>query len=165
MMAAERRAHLRRAVLALLLAVPAVLAAQERGTPIGALGQTVRRPPPPTGPAPRLPNGRPDLAGVWVGGGAVGDMERDGGLKPGEMDTLLQPWAKTLRDSRREEDEPYLQCLPAGIVRGTPYPWRMVQNYTHKPETHIFKIEEGSIHSYRQIFMDGRKHPAELDPT
>jgi hypothetical protein len=24
---------------------------------------------------------------------------------------------------------------------------------------------EGNIHSYRQIFMDGRKHPLDLDPT
>ncbi len=157
----------RRAMLlfSLLAAVAAPLAAQERGTPIGALGQTVKRQPIPTGSTPRLPGGRPDLSGVWVGGGAVGDMERDGGLKPGEMDALLQPWAKKLRDSRNEVDEPYLQCLPAGIVRGTPYPWRMVQLPTHTAETHIFKIEEGSIHSYRQIFMDGRKHPPELDPT
>ena len=139
------------------------LAGQERGTPIGALGQQVRRPPPPSGPTPRLPDGTVDLSGVWVGGGAVGDMERDGGLKPGEVPLL--PAARALRDSRKEQDEPYLQCLPAGAVRGGPYPWRMVQTPTHKPATHIFKIEEGSIHSYRQIFMDGRKHPPDLDPT
>jgi hypothetical protein len=29
----------------------------------------------------------------------------------------------------------------------------------------MFILHEGNIHSYRQIFMDGRKHPAELDPT
>ena len=152
-------------VAATAFAVLTPIAAQERGTPIGALGQTVRRPPPPTGPTPRLPDGTPDFSGVWVGGGAVGDMERDGGLKPGEIDALLRPEAKKLRDSRNEVDEPYLQCLPAGIVRGTPYPWRMVRTPTHAPATHFFKIEEGSIHSYRQIFMDGRKHPPELDPT
>jgi hypothetical protein len=147
------------------LAAPLLVAQERGGGNLGALGQTVRRPAAPSGPTPRLPNGHPDLSGVWVGGGAVNDMERDGGLKPGEMDTLLQPWAKKLRDSRNEVDEPYLQCLPAGIVRGTPYPWRILQNYTHKPETHIFKIEEGSIHSYRQIFMDGRPHPKDPDPS
>ena len=26
-------------------------------------------------------------------------------------------------------------------------------------------VHEGNIHSFRQIFMDGRKHPPELDPT
>jgi hypothetical protein len=55
--------------------------------------------------------------------------------------------------------------MPQGVVRGQPYPWRFVQNYTHKKATHLFKLEEGNIHSYRQIFMDGRKHPPELDPT
>ena len=130
---------------------------------VNALGQSVRRPAPPSGPTPRLPDGTVDLNGLWVGGGAVGDMERDGGLKPGEVPLL--PWAKALRDSRKEPDEPYLYCMPQGAVRAQPYPWRFVQNYTHKAPTHLFILHEGNIHSYRQIFMDGRKHPAELDPT
>jgi hypothetical protein len=130
---------------------------------VNALGQSVRRPAPPTGPTPRLPDGTVDLDGLWVGGGAVGDMERDGGLKPGEVPIL--PAAKALRDSRKEPDDPYLYCMPQGIVRAQPYPWRFVQNYTHKAPTHLFKLEEGNIHSYRQIFMDGRQHPAEIDPT
>jgi hypothetical protein len=150
------------AAVAAVAVVPSLLA-QERGTPVGALGQTVRRPPAPTGPTPRLPDGTVDLAGVWVGGGAVGDMERDGGLKPGEVPIL--PAAQAIRDARQEQNEPYLQCLPAGAVRGTPYPWRMIQTPTHAKATHIFKLDEGSIHSFRQIFMDGRKHPADLDPT
>jgi hypothetical protein len=29
----------------------------------------------------------------------------------------------------------------------------------------MFILHEGNIHTYRQIFMDGRKHPAELDPS
>jgi len=130
---------------------------------VNALGQSVRRPAPPTGPTPRLPDGTVDLDGLWIGGAAVGDMERDGGLKPGEVPIL--PAAKALRDSRKEPDDPYLYCMPQGVVRGQPYPWRFVQNYTHKPPTHLFKLEEGNIHSFRQIFMDGRKHPAELDPS
>jgi hypothetical protein len=61
--------------------------------------------------------------------------------------------------------EPHNQCLPMGVPRVTPFPYRFVQNYTHKAPTHMFILHEGNIHSYRQIFMDGRKHPAELDPT
>jgi hypothetical protein len=70
-------------------------------------------------------------------------------------------------DSRatRETDDPHLWCMPMGVPRSTPYPFRFVQNYTHKAPTHMFILHEGNIHSYRQIFMDGRKHPAELDPT
>ena len=31
--------------------------------------------------------------------------------------------------------------------------------------THIFFLFEANIHSYRQIFMDGRQHPVDPDPT
>jgi len=41
----------------------------------------------------------------------------------------------------------------------------MIQTPTHRKATHIFILQEGNIHSYRQIFMDGRQHPKELDPT
>src|SRR5436853_7859656 len=47
-------------------------------------------------PVPRLPDGKPDISGPWVGGGSNGDIERDGGLKPGELPLL--PWAKALRE-------------------------------------------------------------------
>jgi hypothetical protein len=151
-----------------LFAVMLPLLAQEQGgrgggATLGALGQEVRRPPAPTGPVPRLPDGGIDLSGLWIGGGSINDMERDGGLKPGEVPLL--PAARALRDSRKEEDDPYYRCLPMGVVRSTPYPWRFVQSPTHKAATHIFQLHEGNIHSYRQIFMDGRRHPAELDPT
>jgi hypothetical protein len=56
------------------------------------------------GPVPRLPDGRPDLTGPWVGGGSNVDIERDGGLKPGELP--LQPWAKELRDKRTNRTLP-----------------------------------------------------------
>jgi hypothetical protein len=52
-----------------------------------------------------------------------------------------------------------------GVPRTTPYPFRFVQNYTHKAPTHLFILFEATIHTYRQIFMDGRPHPPELDPT
>jgi hypothetical protein len=127
--------------------------------------QTQRRAGPPTGPVPRLPDGTVDLAGVWVGGGPINDIEREGGMKPGEVDGLMLPWAKALKDSRDLTDEPHNQCLPMGIPRTTPFPFRLVQTPTHKAATHIFMLHEGNIHSYRQIFMDGRKHPPDPDPT
>src|SRR6187399_201442 len=95
------------------LAVPALAQDGRPGNP-GALGQEVRRPAAPSGPTPRLPNGNPDFDGVWVGGGAVSDMEREGGLKPGEVPIL--PAAKALRDSRKEPNDPYLYCMPQGVV-------------------------------------------------
>jgi hypothetical protein len=134
--------------------------------PVNALGQEVKRPPVPTGPSPRLPDGTVDLNGLWNGGGPVNSIAQ--GLPKGETLPLL-PLAKQLMDLRaqpkNETDDPHLWCMPMGVPRSVPYPFRFVQNYTHKAPTHIFILHEGNIHSYRQIFMDGRKHPAELDPT
>jgi hypothetical protein len=132
--------------------------------PVNALGQEVRRPPTPTGPAPRLPDGTVDLNGLWNGGGPVGSIAQ--GLAKGETLPLLPKSKEIMADrATRETDDPHLWCMPMGVPRSTPYPFRFVQNYTHKAPTHMFIVHEGNIHSFRQIFMDGRKHPAELDPT
>ena len=119
----------------------------------------------PIGPVAKLADGHVDLNGVWTGGGPVNDLEKDGGLKPGEIDNLMMPWAKEVMSKRDVTMEPHNQCLPMGVPRVTPFPYRFVQNYTHKAATHIFILHEGNIHTYRQIFMDGRQHPKELDPT
>lgn len=112
-------------------------------------------------PTPRLPDGKPDMSGPWVGGGSNQDIEAQGGLKPGELPLL--PWAKELRDSRNEQDEPYLYCTPMSVPRMNPYPWRFVQSYTANGPGIIFIIHEnGDAGAVRQIFMDGRKHP---DPS
>jgi hypothetical protein len=117
-------------------------------------------------PVPRLPDGHPDLSGPWVGGGSNSDIEKDGGLKPGELPLL--PWAKQLRDSRKEEDEPYLYCTPMSVPRVNPYPWRFIQSVTAQGMSTIYVMHEnGDAGGRRQIFMDGRKHPPadELLPT
>ena len=116
-----------------------------------------RRPEPPKGPAPRLPDGKPDLSGVWNGGGPIGDIAQ--GLAKGESIPIL-PEAQKIMASRQSKDDPEANCLPTGIPRIAPYPWRIVQT-----PTHIFFLFEGNIHSYRQIFMNATKHPDDLDPT
>src|SRR5205809_4379550 len=113
--------------------------------------------PAPKGPAPHLSDGKPDLSGVWRGGGPVQDLAV--GLAKGETIPLL-PEAEKLMKSRQSKDDPEANCLPTGIPRVAPYPWRILQT-----PTHIFLLFEGNIHSYRQIFMDGRKHPVDPDPT
>ena len=120
----------------------------------------------PTGPVPRLPDGTVDLTGVWQGGGpggSNGGLER--GLAKGETIPIL-PAAKVKMAARGPLDNTEALCLPAGVPRvPSNYPWRMVQTPSHKAATHIFMLFEANIHSFRQIFMDGRKHPADLDPT
>jgi hypothetical protein len=99
----------------------------------------------------------PDFSGIYQGGGPINDISE--GLKPGES-LPLRPDARKVLEARRSQDDPQASCLPSGVPRISPYPWRIVQT-----PTHIFFLFEGNIHSYRQIFMDGRSHPADLDPT
>jgi hypothetical protein len=147
----------------LTAAVPLVAQSQAQQPKFSIGGVDVVRPGiVPSGPAPRLPDGTPDLSGVWLGGGALGDIAQ--GLPKGERLPLL-PWADALTKTRQAKDDPESNCLPTGVPRMAPYPWRIIQHPTHKPATHIFVLFEGNIHSYRQIFMDGRRHPQDLDPT
>ena len=106
---------------------------------------------------PSAAHAQSDLSGIWQGGGPINDIAE--GLPKGQTVPLL-PEAKRLMESRLSKDDPEANCLPTGVPRIAPYPWRIVQT-----PTHIFFLFEGNIHSFRQIFMDGRTHPADLDPT
>jgi len=125
-------------------------------SPAGS-GGNQRGPQAPKGPTPRLADGKVDLSGVWNGGGPVGDLAQ--GLAKGETIPIL-PEALALMKSRDSKDDPEANCLPTGVPRIAPYPWRIVQD-----PTHIYFLFEGNIHSYRQIFMDGKPHPKDPDPT
>jgi hypothetical protein len=111
-------------------------------------------------PIPRLPDGHVDLTGPWVGGGSNNNMESDGGMKPGELDALLLPWARALKAKRIPQDEPYTACLPMSVPRVNPYPWKFAMSYTSKGLTHIYVLHEtGDAGAHRVVYMDGRKHP------
>ncbi len=58
------------------------------------------------------------------------------------------------------KDDPESGCLPTGVPRQAPYPWKIVES-----PPYIYFLFEGNIHGYRQIFMDGRKHPADPNPS
>jgi hypothetical protein len=112
----------------------------------------------PKGPTPRTADGKPDFSGIWSPERTfIYDISSS--LTKGE--TLpLQPWAEKLAKERMSKDDPEANCLPTGVPRQAPYPWRIVQS-----PALIFFLFEGNIHSYRQIFMDGRNHPKDPDPT
>ena len=101
----------------------------------------------------------PDFSGIYQGGGSINDISD--ALPPGESLPLRRE-ARKILDARLSKDDPEAHCLPTGVPRIAPYPWRILQT-----PTHIFFLFEGNIHSYRQIFMDGRPHPqpGDLDPT
>lgn len=111
-----------------------------------------------SGPAPRTADGKPDLSGIWSPDRNF-TIDISNGLKPGE-ELPLQPWALKLTKERMSKDDPDANCLPTGIPRMAPYPWKIVQT-----PTLIVFLFEGNMHSYRQIFLDGRGHPKDIDPT
>ena len=121
-------------------------------------GRGSLQPPRVTGPTPRLADGKPDFSGVWRPDNVfVGDISR--GLKPGDK-ILLHADAEKLMKSRKAGEDPEANCLPTGVPRMAPYPWTIAQ-----APGRLFFVFEGNIHSYRQIFMDGRQHSQDPDPT
>jgi hypothetical protein len=107
----------------------------------------------PAGPTPRLPDGKPDLSGVW-------HNERT--VDPGKPE--LTASAAAVAKERAEsnfKDAPGSRCLPLGVLlSGTGYPLRTV----HTPKF-MAMIFEADVPGYRQIFLDGRGHPKDFDPT
>ena len=105
----------------------------------------------------------PDFSGVWF----VNEYRRN--ILPNE-DPPFQPWAEALfkqRDYDIAHHDPDLaidpteRCIPPGIPRtmGQPFPWEIV----HARDRIIMIFEYQSL--VRQIFMDGRGHPSNLEPT
>jgi len=100
---------------------------------------------------------QPDLSGVWASAGYGTNIAKD--LKPGEVP--MTPWAESLykeRQANHSKDDPENRCLPDGVARRDSYPFKIIQT-----PTLVLMLFEGNVHSYRQIFLDGRAHPKDLD--
>jgi hypothetical protein len=114
-------------------------------------------------PAPRLPDGRPDLSGSWStdDNRYVRDFAND--MKP--EDVPYQPWAKKLFDERKDgshsREDPDAHCLPQGVpkIDSVQYPWKLI--YT--PNSIVIIYE--SFNYWRQIFTDGREMNPDANPT
>jgi len=113
-------------------------------------------------PAPRTADGRPDLSGVWLTArGYTSDIAKD--LKPGEVP--FRPWAAELYKHRVDtlsREDPQAYCVLSGVPREhvVPYPFKIV-NTTNGMIVILYE----ALHSYRQIFMDGRALPKDPNPT
>lgn len=87
------------------------------------------------------------------------------GLKPLFSQVPFQPWAETLYLWRQQHEiEPYGRCKPTGGFRNMaiPYGTDIVQV---PEEQRIYIFHTGGSHSFRTIYMDGRPHPEDLDPS
>src|ERR1700734_1073548 len=146
--------------------------------------QESAKPAAPTKPAvPRTADGKPDMSGIWQGGGASGlafavGTENAKAARPGDAAVAAAPagvvrsrrvppyqdWMlpriKELRD-RRNIDDPSARCLLVGVPRITnePLPIKIIQT---KDEI-AFLYE--TFHAFRVIPTDGRKHPDDIDPS
>jgi hypothetical protein len=80
-------------------------------------------------------------------------------MKPGET-VPLNAWAQERMKKQLSKEDPEANCLPMGVPRQAPYPWKFVES-----PPYIYMLFEGNIHSFRQVFMDGRAHPADPNPT
>jgi carboxypeptidase family protein len=107
----------------------------------------------PSGPTPRTPDGKPDLSGVWYAQRTV---------DPGKPEPL--PWADALQRERaanNSKDAPGAHCLPRGLTNaGALFPYKLVQT-----PTLLVMLFEDDTPSHRQVFLDGRGHPKDRDPS
>jgi hypothetical protein len=112
-------------------------------------------------PAPKTADGKPDLSGLWQPPAAyVSNIARD--LKNGEVS--FQPWAEALYKHRVDtegKDDPQAYCVLSGVPREdvVPYPFKILNS------SGMIVILYEALHSYRQIFMDGRELPKDPNPT
>ena len=127
-------------------------------------------------PAPRTPDGKPDLTGVWRGVNTFGGNQAEapkfseGAPVAGFLDIAqnakdglpLRPEGAALLKARKDasgKDNPEAACLPMGILQfhtqGAPR--KLIQ--TRDVLVILYEASMGQ----RQIFMDGRSLPAD-DP-
>ncbi len=107
---------------------------------------------------PRAKDGHPDLTGIWnPDGNYSGDFTK--ALKAGDRISML-PGAEKIMKGRKKEGDPANNCLPMGLPRLSTYPQKFVQT-----PSQIIILDEGDIHTFRIVYLNGRQHPAEVNPT
>jgi hypothetical protein len=122
-------------------------------------------------PIPRMPDGRPDLTGVWWPGRDItpatsSAIYREGertGIGPRSFGSLYKPEfaekAKTLSD----KDDPALWCIPS-IFGPTPLVGNgLVGEIVQTPKVMIQLVE--TYHGFRVIPTDGRAHRDDVVPS
>jgi hypothetical protein len=98
-------------------------------------------------PTPRMPGGKPDFSGFWMGAATGNSFES----------IRLTPWAEALHEQYLKNlyrDDPTVSCLPTGPASGIV---KVVQT-----PTLLLMLFEGT--SYREVFLDGRDLPEDPNP-
>jgi len=135
----------------------------------GQQGQRGQRGPAvPSRPAPRGPDGRVTLGaavqgretGLWIGG--ITNLTNADNTP---IKIPFQPWAQAVAlDRRQNAFEPHTRCKPSGGPRQFLTPYGV--EFLELPELQrIFIFDVGGPHTFRIIYMDGRPHPKNLEPS
>ena len=104
-----------------------------------------------SGAVARTADGKPDLSGVW-----------NSNDDPNPEEPSMLPWAAALSKKWLENgfrDSPSGFCLPGGPLVTGPLLYRIVQT----PTLFLTLMEDAA--PVRQVFLDGRGHPKDPNPT
>lgn len=160
-----------------LLAATGTVAAQWVEYPTPGVPRNADGSPNVAAPAPRTPDGKPDLSGLWQAMEVLPECSADDcipqqNLPLDQVDigrTLegglpYQPWAAALVAERRAngaKDDPHAHCLPPNFPRAYSFPQLIKILWT---PAQLAVLHEFNA-TYRQIFLDGRPLPEDPHPT
>src|SRR2546428_587544 len=117
--------------------------------------------PGPGPPSPRMPNGKPDLSGVWQRP-YVPDMSKNGRGQQGQAELPFTPVGLADWNSYDAANGDYTgSCFPFGLIRSVnaPYPVQIMQS--DKYVALLFEVNTW----FHVVPIDGRDHPKEPEPT
>jgi len=121
--------------------------------------------------APRMPDGHPDLTGVWWPGQDINPHTstayyappRAGApAAPPSFSSLYQPWAAEKAKTLGHKDDPALWCIPS-IIGPNPVGNGLVGEIVQTAKTVVMLIE--TYHGFRIIPTDGRPHRDDVVPS
>jgi hypothetical protein len=135
----------------------------------------------PARPTPRWPDGHvrlgplPGEKGFWGSRGSIATTPEgpqflgNGSHLPTNLtveQVPFQPWARAVYEYRQDtttKDDPHPRCKPAPGPRSVhPYGEEIIE----MPEVQrIYFVGTGPPETWRVVYMDGRAHPKDLDPS
>ena len=136
----------------LLLACSTPVLAQWLDRPWQGIPRTSDGAPDLAAPAPRGPDGKPDLTGIWNGEPPLARLDP----------RILEPWVMELALQRQQEyykERPYYQCLPSGPEAEQSADWK---RFVQTPDMLVILDDDLS---YRVIHTDGRELEANPVPS
>jgi Carboxypeptidase regulatory-like domain len=107
--------------------------------------------PAPLGPTPRAGDGKPDLSGVWQGSlpSTIGEAPE---LLP-SAEAIAKQWKVS------NKLPPTTLCLPGGIATVSITEYQLAQT------PNLVVIVDGGFNPTRLIYLDGREHPRDFNPS